>query len=140
MSDPNDELPQIISLITATEKICQIIAKARQYEIQIPPGAESPTTEGEEAETLFGFGDDAAGKGLTAAIEELSPEESIETVAITWVGRGDFTVEEWQQALTLAEERHTDHTATYLLGIPRLGDYLEEGLTLLGYSCDDVLT
>ena len=28
-------------------------------------------------------------------------------------------------------------TASYLLGIPQLGDFLEEGLSMLGYSCED---
>ncbi|MGA9084443.1 MAG: DUF3775 domain-containing protein [Pseudolabrys sp.] len=28
-------------------------------------------------------------------------------------------------------------TATYLLGMPLLGDFLEEGLSLLGYSCEE---
>ena len=28
-------------------------------------------------------------------------------------------------------------TAAYLLGMPLLGDFLEEGLSLLGYSCEE---
>jgi hypothetical protein len=32
---------------------------------------------------------------------------------------------------------HNERTAEYLLGTPLLGDFLEEGLSKLGYSCED---
>jgi len=35
-----------------------------------------------------------------------------------------------------AANAHNENTAAYLLGIPMLGDFLEEGLTMLGYSCE----
>ncbi len=34
-----------------------------------------------------------------------------------------------------AARAHNDRTAAYLLGIPLLGDFLEEGLSMLGRSC-----
>ena len=42
-----------------------------------------------------------------------------------------------KRMMSKAREARTDHTDTYLLGIPLLGDYLEEGLSQLGYSCGD---
>ncbi|MEQ9350842.1 MAG: DUF3775 domain-containing protein, partial [Alphaproteobacteria bacterium] len=51
--------------------------------------------------------------------------------------RGDFERSEWAEALTLARDRHNDHTATYLLGMPLLADYLEEGLAAFGRACSD---
>ena len=36
-----------------------------------------------------------------------------------------------------AAEAHNNRTAAYLLGMPLLGDYLEEGISLLGLSCQD---
>jgi hypothetical protein len=36
-----------------------------------------------------------------------------------------------------AARARTASTADYLLGMPLLGDYLEEGLSLRGYSCQD---
>ena len=53
------------------------------------------------------------------------------------VERGDFAAEEWDDALTAARDRRTGPTADYLLGVPLLGDLLEEGFTALGYSCED---
>ena len=33
--------------------------------------------------------------------------------------------------------QHTERTADYLLGTPLLGDFLEEGLSLLGRACEE---
>ena len=69
-------------------------------------------------------------------IQGLTEEEQIELVALTWVGRGDFGKQEWEEALEeAAADRHNDRTAQYLLGIPMLADYLEEGLDAFGLSC-----
>ncbi len=49
-------------------------------------------------------------------------------VALMWIGRGDFSIEDWTAALQNAEESWTDHTADYLIGTSLLADYLAEGL------------
>lgn len=36
-----------------------------------------------------------------------------------------------------AHSTRTTHTANYLLGMPLVSDYLEEGLSLFGLSCED---
>ena len=36
-----------------------------------------------------------------------------------------------------AARAHNERTAEYLLGEPLLGDFLEEGLSMLGFSCED---
>jgi hypothetical protein len=58
-------------------------------------------------------------------------------VALAWVGRGTYDVSEWQQAIDTARTEHTNRTAEYLLGLPLLGDYLEEGLASFDRSCAD---
>jgi len=74
---------------------------------------------------------------LEGFIEGLTDEEKVELVALTWVGRGDFTHREWEDALEAAADRQNERTVDYLLGIPTLGDYLEEGLDAFGLSCAD---
>ena len=56
---------------------------------------------------------------------------------MVWLGRGDFNREEWADALELARERHNRRSAEYLVGIPNLGDCLEEGAAQLGISIED---
>jgi hypothetical protein len=36
-----------------------------------------------------------------------------------------------------AAQAHNERTADYLLGTPLVGDFLEEGLSMLGYSCEE---
>jgi len=49
-------------------------------------------------------------------------------VALAWVGRGTYSKEEWREAIATARSEHSRRTAEYLLGMPLLGDYLEDGL------------
>ena len=61
----------------------------------------------------------------------------IDLIALAWVGRGDFDRSSWAEARALAQERHRSRSANYLMGMPGLGDYLEEGLSELGHSVED---
>ena len=74
---------------------------------------------------------------LVEFIDNLNEDEQIELVAISWIGRGTYTVDEWDDAAENARNEHTQHTGEYLLGQPRLADYLEEGLSQLGFSCEE---
>ena len=57
-------------------------------------------------------------------------------VALAWVGRGDFSAEEWGEAVKEARERRKGPTSEYLLGIPLLASFLEDGLEEFGESCE----
>jgi hypothetical protein len=46
--------------------------------------------------------------------------------ALTWLGRGDGGLEDWRELRAEAARAHNRRTATYLLGIPLLADYLGE--------------
>jgi hypothetical protein len=65
---------------------------------------------------------------LKTIIDDLEPDQQMMLVALMWVGRGDYSLEEWDEALAFAEETWTDHTAEYLIGTALLADYLAEGL------------
>jgi hypothetical protein len=53
------------------------------------------------------------------------------------LGRGDGKADDWADIRAEAARAHNDRTADYLLGMPMLGDFLEEGLSMLGYSCEE---
>lgn len=74
------------------------------------------------------FAGDTYYQELKAAIEDLEPDQQVSLVALTWLGRGDFSLEEWGEALSNAEDSWNNHTADYLIGTSLLADYLEEGL------------
>jgi hypothetical protein len=75
--------------------------------------------------------DDLTDEELRELIEDLNVDEAAELVAIAWIGRGDFDAEDFTQAVDEARERAVGSTATYLLGMPMLADYLEAGLDTL---------
>jgi len=74
---------------------------------------------------------------LVDAINSLSELERIELLALTWLDRGDYSKEEWRDAVEEARRIHDEKETDYLIGTPLLADYLEEGLSQLGYSLED---
>lgn len=69
---------------------------------------------------------------LRELINDLNVDETAELIALAWVGRGDYDASEWNDAVVAARERTNRRTAKYLLGMPQLADWLEEGLEAIG--------
>lgn len=126
------------SLTISPEKVCFIIVKAREFdakdEVTDPDSGSNPTDDGDIG-VLEDHGDDPVEEELTSLIRSLSEDEQIDLVALTWLGRDDYAAEDWDSIRADASRAHNRRTAEYLLGTPLLGDFLEEGLSLLGYSC-----
>lgn len=76
--------------------------------------------------------EDLTARELRTLIEDLNVDEAAELVALAWLGRGDYDASEWGEALTAARQQSAKRAARYLMGMPMLGDYLEEGLEALG--------
>ncbi|HWU25468.1 MAG TPA: DUF3775 domain-containing protein, partial [Rhizomicrobium sp.] len=70
-------------------------------------------------------------------IRSLDEDEPIHLVALAWVGRGTYSVSEWDEAVADARRAHNKRTAEYLFSLPMLGDYLEEGLALVENAEDE---
>jgi hypothetical protein len=64
------------------------------------------------------------------AIRELNTDERAELIALAWLGRETYGIDEWQEAVATARSEHATRVAEYLLSLPLLGDYLEDGLAL----------
>lgn len=125
----------------SAESVCFVIVKAREFEaqeevVEDDPGS-NPADDGFRS-VLASYGDDATYDELKQFIESLDVDEQCELVALAWVGRGDFDLADWQESRELAQERHNEHTADYLLGMPLLSDFLQSGLDAFGISCEDV--
>jgi len=127
-------------LTMSPEKVCFIIIKAREFdakdEVTEPDPGSNPTDD-YEAEVLEDHGDDPVAEEMTAFMNSLSIDEQVDLVALMWLGRDDSTADDWLALREEAARAHNEHTAEYLLGEPLLGDFLEEGLSKLGYSCED---
>ena len=68
---------------------------------------------------------------IKTTVEDLEPDQQMTLVALMWVGRGDFSIDEWDDALKEAEENWNENTADYLIGTPMLSDYLAEAIDQL---------
>jgi len=127
-------------LTISLEKLAYIIVKAREYDAEVPPtDPDSGSNPADDAD-LDVFQDNPENptyQELTDAINSLSDLERIELLALMWSGRGDYGKEEWRDALLEARRIHDEKETAYLVGTPLLGDYLEEGLSQLGYSIED---
>jgi hypothetical protein len=135
-----EEAPNAVELNISLEKVCYIIVKAREFDAKVDPvdvDSGSDAIDDGEREILEDYADDPTFTELRSAIAGLNEDEIIDLIALAWVGRGDFEGSEWEDARALASERHRQRSARYLTGMPALGDYLEEGLDALGYSCED---
>jgi hypothetical protein len=134
--DGDEEGPLTIS----PEKVCFIIIKAREFdakdEVTEPDPGSNPSDD-RDAAVLEDHEDDPVVEELTALINSLSEDEQIDLVALAWLGRDDYSASDWPTVRAEASRAHNDRTAQYLLGIPLLGDFLEEGLSTLGYSCQE---
>lgn len=128
------------TLAIATNKIAFIILKARAFDVKESLTDEetgsNPTDDG-DTDVLEDAPGDLTRQELADAIRALNEEEQINLVALAWLGRGTYDISEWNTALETARSEHNGRTAQYLMGLPLLGDYLEEGLAQFGEAISD---
>ncbi len=75
--------------------------------------------------------EDQTERELRQIIRELNVDEAAELIALAWIGRGDYEAAEFAEATAEAKQRGY-RPARYLLGMPMLGDWLEDGLEAIG--------
>ena len=122
------------------ENLAFIIIKAREFDAEVPPVDEdsgSNPSDDAEWDVLQASADNPTYQELVDAINGLGNPARIELLALTWLGRGDYAKEEWRDAVEEARRIHDEKETQYLIGTPLLADYLEEGLSQLGYSLED---
>ena len=125
------------NLEISTDKIGFVIQKAREMAAKVAAWDDSATSDHDAESILEDFSDDATQAELKEFIRDLNEDEQVNLVALAWIGRGSFSVEELGEALATARSERVNRTEDYLLGMPLLPDYLEEGLDRLGYSVED---
>jgi len=133
--DVSESLPE---LSISPDKVCYIIVKAREFDakdVVTDPDDSSNATDDAMVAVLEDHRDDPVVQEIAAAIFAMSEDEQIDLVTLTWLGRGDGTIDDWDELRAEAARAHNKRTASYLLGMPLLPDHLEEGLAAFGLSC-----
>src|SRR5262249_1362402 len=127
------------TLTIRPETVCYVIVKAREFDVKVDPGdpdSGSNPTDDKDIDVLEELVDDPTFEEVSSVLESLNDDETLDLVALTWIGRGDYTSDDWEEARDQAREILLKDRPRYLLGTPLLGDFLEEGLSELGYSCE----
>ena len=123
------------------DKVGFIIVKAREFDgqeaVSDPDSGSNPTDDG-ATDVLEDQPGDPTRQELFDAIRGLNEDERLELIALAWVGRGTFGLDEWQEALDTAYTEHAKRPAGYLMSLPLLGDYLDEGLAAFGEGTVDM--
>lgn len=133
----------IPELSISPEKVCFIIVKAREFDakdVVTDPDGGSNASDDAMISVLEDHADDPVVQELRGFIGALTEDEQVDLVTLAWLGRGDGTVDDWDELRAEALRAHNNRTASYLLGMPLLPDHLEEALSQCGQSCEDFET
>jgi Protein of unknown function (DUF3775) len=135
----DEDLENTPDLSISPDKVCYIIVKAREFSakdvVTDPDDGSNPTDDAMVA-VLEDHRDDPVVQEIAAAIFAMTEDEQIDLVTLAWLGRGDGSLEDWNELRAEAARVHNKRTASYLLGMPLLADYLNEGLAQFGHSCE----
>lgn len=91
------ELPE---LSISPEKAYFIVAKARQFDAKdgvTDPDSGSNASDNGMRSVLEDRTDDPVRTELVSFIHDLNDDEQIDLVALTWLGRGDGDIENWDE-------------------------------------------
>ncbi len=127
------------TLSISPEKVYFFAAKAREFDVKdvvTDPDPVSNASDDCMLSVLEDHPDDPTEQELTTFINALTEDEQIDLVALTWLGRGDGTIDEWDELRAEASRAHNKRTAQYLLGKPLLADHLEEALAQFEISSE----
>ena len=131
----------VASLTVSPADVVYLVGRAKAFAVKDavtePDPGSNPSDDG-MAEILEDHPSDSAEEEMSRFISNLSIDEQIDLVALAWLGRDDYAAEEWDDVRQQAVDAHNDKTARYLIGMPLLADYLEAGLTTLGYSVEEL--
>lgn len=119
------------------ETLAYIVLKAKAFDGLVAsddPSDASDSVDDGFIDALEDEADNPVQRELRVAIRQLSEDAKVTLVALAWLGRGDYERAEWREAMAAARERGEASTARYLMGMPLLGDYLEDGADELGVN------
>src|ERR1700682_6532097 len=127
-------------LAISAEKVGFLIEKTREFDVKEGASDSDSGSNGADdnmIDVLEDDGGDPVVREITGFINAMTEDEQIDLVALMRLGRGDGTIEEWDELRREAAAGRDRHTARSLLGEPLVSDYLAEGLAAFGLTWDD---
>ncbi|KTD17066.1 DUF3775 domain-containing protein [Legionella jordanis] len=117
--------------------ICDILWRAREFQAKEGVSFPEITDDMDANYVLADHAEDLSYQEVANAIDNLRPDQQSTLVALMYIGRGDYSKDEWEEAYRVAREEWTNKTGQYLLSRPSVADDIERGLNQLGISCND---
>ena len=127
-------------LAIAVDKISFLIEKTREFDVKeaaTDPDSGSNPTDDDMIDVLEDDGSDPVAQEISGFINAMTEDEQIDLIALMRLGRGDGSIEEWNDLRREAAEVRGRSTSRTLLGEPLVSDYLAEGLDAFGLSWTD---
>ena len=120
-------------LSVPVDRITMLLEQASQV------GSEPAESEAEtgEAETGEDFADLPAYRELTAMLDEFTPEELYELLALAAIGAGEIAEESWNEAMARAQSTAAEEAVAELARILVVTDAIENALDRLGYTVSE---
>jgi hypothetical protein len=130
-------------LAISAEKVGFLIEKMREFDVKegaTDPDSGSNGADDNMVDVLADNGGDPVEREISGFIGAMSEDEKIDLVALMRLGRGDGSIEEWDDLRREAADGRNNRTAPYLLGEPLVSDFLAEGLDAFGLTWTDERT
>jgi len=119
-----------------------ILLKAREFDVKVAetdPDSGSNASDDDSVDVLEFAPQDDTQRELFSAISDLNDDEQLDLIALVWVGRADFTLEEWDAARDAAKDIGRARTPRYISEIPLVSNYLEDALSQFNFTLQDYL-
>jgi hypothetical protein len=130
-------------LAISADKVGFLIEKTREFDVKegaTDPDSGSNGADDNMIDVLEDDGGDPVVREITGFINAMTEDEKIDLIALMRLGRGDGTIEEWDELRRETADGRDRNTASYLLGEPLVSDYLAEGLDTFGLTWTDERT
>jgi hypothetical protein len=124
-------------LAISVEKVGFLIEKTREFDVkeaETDPDSGSNPIDDDMIDVLEDDGSDPVAQEISGFINAMTEDEQIDLIALMRLGRGDGSIEEWNDLRREAAEVRGRNTSRTLLGEPLVSDYLAEGLDAFGLS------
>jgi hypothetical protein len=123
------------------DKVCGFVETARELAGLEPSTAGDRTSSGDDSplNNMIEPPDRMDPRRVEAVefVAGLNAEEQTDLLALILLGRGDYGIEEWDDALVAARDAIDGKSADFMIGDPALPAYLLEGLEAFGKSCPE---
>lgn len=130
------------TLTISPDSAFAILLKAREFDVKVeqsdPDSGSNPSDDNSVDALEFGPDDDSR-RELVSAISDLNDDEQRDLIALIWLGRGDYSLDEWNEARLAAVDIGRARTPRYVAEIPLASDYLEDGLSQFNHSVTEYL-